>query len=277
MTTPPAEPILSLQELRNAVELLERAALGGQGVTPQELDGRRPGSPDYPDVSPGAWLSYHGWVAMRVGAPARATAVRPLDVVRRDAAADAPRAVVLDSGATVHVQPKSARAILLMRALDAEWRRIGPEVAALLDGPDPVPEAVHVAVWAAVLQAQSFQLWCWAAVEGHDLPFNVNGPEVEAPAFTAQLTARDLIRLMQAHVELNYTDLEILAEAFPQRDAGDRRARDIADVLGAIAGERGVPTSTLFTGSTVRSLYHQAYVAAWTAEDARRARQRAEA
>ncbi len=275
MTTPPAEPVLTLQELRNAVELLERAALGGRGVTESEIDARRPGGPDYPDLSPGAWLAYHGWLAMRVGAGERPASGRDLAAVKRDAAADAPVPVQLENGETKHVQPKSAHALLLMRALDAEWRRVGPQVAALLDGPDPVPEAVHAAVWGAVLQAQSFQLWVWAATEGIDLPFDISGAEPTVPAWTRAISARDLLALMEAHVGLNYTDLEILAQAFPVRDAEERPVRPLADVLAAIASEQGVPTSTLFTGRTVRGLYHQALVTAEIADDAKRSRDRA--
>jgi hypothetical protein len=174
----------------------------------------------------------------------------------------------------VHVQPKSANALLLMRALDAEWRRVGPQVAALLDSEDPVPEAVHAAVWSAVLQAQSLQLWVWAAIEGFDLPFDTNAAEPTPPAITQQLRATDLMRLMEAHVQINYTDLEILAAAFPVRDADERRARSLSDTLAAIASEHGVPTSTLFTGRTVRGLYHQALVTAQVADDAKRDRAR---
>jgi hypothetical protein len=274
VTAPSADPVLTLQELRNAVELLERAALAARGATAEELDARRPGGAAYPDPSPGAWLSYHGWLGMRAAGGERPSTTRDLAAVALDAAADAPIPVQLRTGETVHVQPKSANALLLMRALDAEWRRVGPQVAALLDGEDPVPESVHAAVWAAVLQAQSLQLWVWAAIEGVDLPFDVRGSEPTPPAITTQIRAADLLRLMEAHVQINYSDLEILAAAFPVRDSDERRARSLEDTLAAIASEHGVPTSTLFTGRTVRGLYHQALVTARIADDAKRDRAR---
>jgi hypothetical protein len=81
VTTPPADPVLTLQELRNAAAQLERVALAAGGVTEQSLDERRPGSTGYPDVSPGAWLAYHGWLGMRAGGAERPSTTRDLAAV----------------------------------------------------------------------------------------------------------------------------------------------------------------------------------------------------
>lgn len=276
MTTPPAESVLTLQELRNAAAQLERVALAAGGVTESELDARRPGAPEYSDDGPGAWLAYHGWIASRTGPAARADHGRAVAQVKLDAAIDAPVPVRLECGETVFVQPKSARALLYMRGLDAELRAIGPTVAALLDGDEPVPSAVHAAVWGAVLQSESLAFWIWTAIEGLDLPFDPAAGEAAAPpAITRQVRARDLLRLLEAHQQVNQGDLEILVRLFPTQGE-DRPARDLADVLAAIAGERGVATATLFTSVSLRSLYHQALSSALVAEDAKRRAARAD-
>lgn len=274
MTAPAVESVLTLQELRDHAALLERSALHGRAVTEAAIDARRPGCPEYPGTAPSDWLVYVSWLARQLGGGAADARTRSLAQVKLDAAGDTPVLVRLACGETIAVQPKSARALLYMRALDAEARQIGPEIAAVLDGDAPAPEAVHAAVWGAVLQSKSLQLWLWVAIDGIDLPFDERAEDPVPPPVVQRIRARDLLPIMEAHYTVNQLDLELLVQHFPTR--GESRGdRSFADVLGAIASERGVPTPTLFTGVTVRGLYHQALASAQVAEDARQRHDRA--
>lgn len=264
-----AAPVLTLQELRNATELLEGEGVASGRLTAAALDARRPGTgADYPDDGPQTWLAYYGWLAAQCAAPP-ATNPRSLAAVQADAAADAPVVVPLAAGDVVAVQPKSAAALVLMRGLDAQWRAIGPQVAALLDQPDGAPAAVHSAVWGAVLESLSLRLWLWAATTGIGIPFDEAAPALTPPAWTATVTARDVAAIWRAFVQVNHEDLALLTQAMPWRE--DRgTTRTLEEVIAAIAQERGQPTRTVYCLESVRSLYLQALAAAQTADAARR-------
>lgn len=263
------DDLLSLQAVRDAAAALERVALSLGTVTEAELDGRRPGAIDYPGETAPDWLTFHAWIAARALGAERPRASRALRDVKLDAATDRPRVVTLTSGATVTVQPKSARALFVMRALDAELRAVGPEVAAVLAGEEPTSEAVHAAVWGPILQSRLLQVWLWIATESIDLPFAEDAKDVEPPVALQSLRPQDVLAIVEAHVQVNQLDLEILVHQFPTASA-DGPARELADVLGALAHERGVPTATLMCAASVRSLYQQALAAALLAADAKR-------
>lgn len=257
--TPDPQPTLSLQVLRNAVADLERVVVAA-GVADTALEAQRPGGADCPGETPLDWLGYYGWLAGQAAGAARPT-MRGLAAVTHDAATDRPLPVVLTSGEVLQVQPKSARALFVLRALDAELQAIGPVVAALLDGETPAPAAVHAAMWGPILQSRLLRLWLWIATEGVDLPFDETAADPEIPALYATLRPQDVFRVLEAHVQVNQLDLELLVRQYPTTADG-AAPRAVADVLAAVAHEQGVPTATLMCARTLRGLYHQAQAAA---------------
>lgn len=269
MTTPTPDPVLTLQTLRNAVAGLERVAVGAGSVTEEELDTRRPGGTDYPADTPEEWLAYHAWIAGRAMGVERPRSTRALATIKEDAATDRPIPVVLSSGDVVQVQAKSARALMFLRALDLEMRAIGPELVALLDADVPADDATHASVWGTLLQSKLMQLWIWIACDGVDLPFPESSEDPVVPAWVTSVRPRDLLLILEAHLQINQLDLEILVRQFPT-SRGDGPPREVADVLGALAHERGVPTTTLMCARSLRSLYQQAQAAAVLAHDAKR-------
>jgi len=257
-TTAPAAD-LPLQVLRNAVADLERVVVT-LGATEGDLDAHRPGGAVQPGLTALDWLTYYGWLSARAVAAHAPSGRSALDV-SDDAAMDRPLPVTLESGDVLHVHPKSARALFVLRALDAELQAIGPAVAALLAGEMPAPEATHAAVWGPLLQSRLLQLWVWVATDGIDLPFEETAPDPPIPARYHALRPRDVFRILEAHVQVNQLDLELLVRQFPSTDTG-AAPRSVADVLAAVAHEQGIPTATLMCARSLRGLYHQAQAAA---------------
>lgn len=278
MTSSAAESVVSLQELRNATEQLERAALASGGVTEQALDTRRPGGSDYPDHSAGAWLAYHGWLAMQVGRPAKPRAGRALPQILHEALAETPAPVTLRSGQRVHVYAKSLDTLMFLEALDADLQSVLDQLHELLAAEseawdDPINRMLHetrARFLGTLNQRLALRLFVWTlTTEGAGLPFSEHEVDPAPPDWTAQLHVEDIEALFRAHVQVNRDDLEFLVAAFPSDREASRTRLPLSGFLGAMAHEWGLSSREVMRQFTVRGLFAQAITAAQTHREAR--------
>lgn len=281
MTAASVSGTLSLQELRNAAELLERECVAAGHTDPAALDARRPGSsPAYAAHGPSDWLAYYGWLHAQLaigesGAAARAE--RPLAQVLHEALNDEPVAVALRSGESVYVHPKSLDTLLWLEGLDADLVQCTAELrevaTAIGRGEPSVAQAAFVG---ALLQGLALRLFVWTLThEGPGRPFTTEQRDPEPPAWTAALHAEDLEGIMRAHLRVNRDDLEFLAAAFPADQSPGSTRLPLSGFLGAMAHEWGLSAKVTMRQFTLRGLYAQAITAAQSQREALAAAPRA--
>lgn len=277
MTTEAPAPTLSLQELRNATELLEREGVASGVLTAAALDARRPGSsPAYAGTGPGDWFAYALWLARQAGDPARDTAARPRDQVIHEALAETPVTVTLRNGLRVSVYAKSLDTLIFLEALDADLRTVHEDLLQLVEAEARgETSAAQTVFLAALLNRLSLRLYWWVlTTEGPGLPFREDEASPTPPEWTAALHAEDVDALMRAHLQVNRNDLEFLAATFPSEPRADGARLPLSGFLGAMAHEWGLPAREVLQRWTLRGLYAQASVAAESHRQAHAAAER---
>lgn len=267
-------PGLTLQDLRNTTELLERQAVAGGQLTETALDDRRPGTgADYPEISVHSWFAYALWLAERLGAPRLDQADRPLARVLHDALADAPARFALTHGHRMEVHPKSLDTLDLLDALDAELQQVLQEMrataAAVANDELSPTDGAAVHLLGTLLKARSVRLYAWILSHpGPGVPFAADDADPRPPEWTADLTAADLEAIVRAHFQVNRADLDFLARAFPGDSAPGTSRLPLSGFVGSYANEMGVPTRELMCNVAVRSLFAGALVRAQSTREA---------
>lgn len=256
MTAEETPPVLTLQELRNAAELLEREAVALHRVTDSELDARRPQSDVPAAAQAAAWFAYCCWLAERKGGAA-AKADRPLAQVLHDSLADEPARITLRSGQEIAVHPKSLDTLLVLEGIDAGLRQLQGQLdaaggLAALD----LEGGAGAEFIRQLLTSKALRFFVWVLSEpGPGLPFDIAGDDVSPPDWTATLHAEDVERIWLAHLQVNRRDIEFLAAAFPSDQQGQRSRLPLSGFLGAQASEDGVAPKVYLFDRTLRSLF----------------------
>lgn len=258
-----ASPTLSLQELRNTAELLERQVLASGGLTEAQVAGRRPGgTATYADESPSAWLAYALWLAEHVRPAAVTGSGRGLTQVLHEALADEPVPVTLASGQIVRVFPKSLNTLLVLEGLDADLRQTLETMRTVALDPE-VESAAGVAFVGALLKATALRMYVWILThEGPGLPFGEHETDVTPPEWTTELVGADLEAIVVAHMRVNRQDLEVLAHAFPTEERPTNGRLPLSGFLGAQAAEDGLAPKHLIYDRTLRSIFAASVVRA---------------
>ena len=277
MTAEAPAPALSLQELRNAAELLEREGVASGALDPAALDAERPAATAAGDDAGAAWFQYVCTLARRCGegaAPARAA--RPLAQVLHEALAETPVRVRLGSGTDIHIYAKSLDTLLFLEALDADLRTVQDQLLEVLDAEARGElSAAQTEFLASLLNRLALRLFVWVlSTAGPGLPFSEGETEPQPPEWTKVLTAEDVGAIMRAHLQLNREDLAFLADAFPSERRPDGSRLPLSGFLGALAHEWGLPARQVMAQWTLRGLYAQAIVAAQSQRDAHAAAER---
>lgn len=259
-----APAALSLQELRNSAELLEREVIALHRASDAELDARRPQA-DVPAAAlASAWFAYACWLAERKGGAA-APSARPLAQVLHESLADEPVRITLRSGTEIAVHPKSLNTLLVLEGVDADLRNALRQLHAVQGDDDLLDGAAGAALLHCLLTARGLQRFVWVlAHEGPGLPWDEHAQEAEPPAWTATLHSEDVERIWLAHLQVNRRDVEFLAAAFPSDRAGERSRLPLSGFLGAQAAEDGVPPKVYLFDRTLRSLFASCIVRAET-------------
>lgn len=262
-----AAPGLSLQDLRNAAEVLEREAVAGGRLADTDLDARRPGTGEaYPDTSAHAWLAYALWLQERI-ARAPSAGERSRAQVVHEALADEPVAVRLDAGTEIRIHAKSLNALLVLEGLDADLQQVRAPLADLVAAQEDgaVDGAAVAAFVGSLLTAQAVRYFAWIlAHPGPGLPFAESEPLPTPPDWTAALTGPDLERIVLAHLQVNRRDLDFLAKAFPRQGGGTAGRLPLSGFLGAQAAEDGLEPKVLLLDRSLRSVFAAAVVRAET-------------
>jgi hypothetical protein len=261
-------PAITLQELRNTSELLEREAVAGARVRAEELDERRPDA----GAAPSAWLAYALWISQRIGGRAPVSG-RSVERVLHDALADTAAPVTLSSGKVITISAKSLNTLCILEGLDADLQQVLGELETLRAdlAADEVDRGVAAAglFIGALLKGRALRFFVWIlSHEGPGLPFGEHEPEPKPPEWTAEITGADLEQIVRAHLQVNRTDLDFLVQAFPTetRNAGTRLP--LSGFLGGYANEIGEQPSTLMRQWTLRSLFAGAIVRAQSLREA---------
>ncbi len=255
MTAEATPPVLTLQELRNSAELLEREVVALHRATDAELDARRPQADVPPAIVASAWFAYACWLAERKGGAAP-KADRPLAQVLHDSLADEPVRLTLVHGYEMRVHAKSLNTLLVLEGIDAELRQIFAQLAAVQDPETMFDGVAGAELVARLLESKSFRRWAWILDhEGPRLPFADDATEAEPPAWTQDLRAEDVERIWLAHMQVNRRDIEFLAAAFPSDRQGERSRLPLSGFLGAQAAEDGVPPKMYLFDRSLRSIF----------------------
>jgi hypothetical protein len=258
VTAPTTEPAsgttgLPLQELRNTTELLERQVVAAHRATAEEIDERRPAIAT--DAS--AWFAYALWLAERQGGAVKAS-TRAMTQVLHESLADEPASVLLADGKRIAIHPKSLDTLLVLEGLDADLRAV---IDAMRDLGTAVAEgaadsAAGAEFLAALLTRRSLQFFVWILAEpGPGLPFAEGTVDANPPEWTRALHGRDVEAIVRAHLQVNRTDLDFLASAFPADERPGTSRLPLSGFLGAYANEIGEPPHRLMRDWTLRSTF----------------------
>lgn len=257
-------PVLTLQELRNSAELLEREVVALHRATDAELDARRPQADVPPAALASAWFAYAVWLAERKGGAA-AKADRPLAQVLHESLADEPAVVQLRNGGTLRVHPKSLNTLLVLEGIDADLRQLVRQVAAVQGETDPLDGVAGAELVQRLLTARGLQRFVWVLDHaGPGLPWAEDAAEAEPPEWTTTLHSEDVERIWLAHLQVNRRDIEFLAAAFPSDRAGERSRLPLSGFLGSQAAEDGVPPKVYLFDRSLRSIFASCIVRAET-------------
>jgi hypothetical protein len=255
MTADGTPPALSLQELRNSAELLEREVVALHRATDAELDARRPQA-DVPAAAlASAWFAYAVWLAERKGGAA-AKADRPIAQVLHESLADEPAVVTLRNGQSVRIHAKSLNTLLVLEGIDADLRQLLRQLAAVQGDTDPLDGVAGAELVQRLLVSASLRHFVWVLDHpGPGLPFDMMGDDAPPPDWTAELHSDDLERIWLAHLQVNRRDIEFLAAAFPSDSAAERSRLPLSGFLGAQAAEDGVAPKVYLFDRSLRSIF----------------------
>jgi hypothetical protein len=173
-------------------------------------------------------------------------------------------AAALASGPTA-VYPKSYHALRYLDALDAALR----EVVALAQSLDDA----EVHAQALIVETAAVRVWAWILTHpAPGLPFEEVARDVTPPAWTGHLMPDDLVRLLEAHVEVNHARIRWIAQLFPPERERESRL-NLGGFLGTVAQElKQRPFEVMRNWSLVEAFAQ----AATASQAAREARQHAE-
>jgi hypothetical protein len=265
---------LTLQDLRSTAEVLEREVVAAGRGSDADLDARRPGSgPDYPELTPQAWLAYALWLAERLGGARDLKGGRSLDQVLQESLADTPAPVTLASGAQIAIHPKSLYTLCILEGLDADLQQVLDEMrdiaADVAEGEVPTADGAAVQLMGALLKGRALSIYAWILSHpGPGIPFTETEPDPAAPEWTRELTGADLEAIVRGHLQVNRTDLDFLAQAFPSDEARAKSRLPLGAFLGGYANEIGKKPRTLMRRWTWRSVFAGALVRAESMREA---------
>jgi hypothetical protein len=270
-----ADQSLSLEELRQGCQLLERALVETGEATTAELDGARPGSTDYPALTADGWLRYYGFLWAKRGAAtplSSPTGEAALAETMMAALAETPEDVVLESGETLAIYPKSPHAFWWLESLDAQLREVARAVTAA--AADETPDGDKILAIAPLMKSLALRLFVWILSHpGPELPFDDAGPAPEPPDQFKRLGYSDIFAIFQAHNRVNKTRAEILALAFPSDEKTSARL-PFAGFIAAVAAENGIQARVMLRRWSLGAIWAQVTAAG---EAAREGKRRAEA
>ena len=255
MTDEATPPVLTLQELRNSAELLEREVVALHRATDAELDARRPGADVPPALVASAWFAYACWLAERKGGAA-APASKPLAQVLHESLADEPVTVALRRGHAARVHAKSLNTLLVLEGIDAELRQLFAQLREVQGGEEVLDGVAGAELLARLLESQALRRFVWILDHpGPGLPFAEDAATADPPAWTAELHAEDVEAIWLAHLQVNRRDIEFLAAAFPSDRQAERSRLPLSGFLGAQASEDGVAPKVYLFDRSLRSLF----------------------
>lgn len=269
-------PTVALVEDRWTVEAITercrvlRGTLHARRVPDADLDALAPGGSRNQVVDPlGAAITWFVLLRERfaVAEHERAREAARADAALAAALVNAPVPVRLSLEGRWAVYPKSYHALRWCDALDGAVRDV---VATLEATPD-----AELAAFAHLNESLAVRLWAWILTcREPGLPFDEGTPG-DPPDWTQQLTPEDLVALVQAHLEVNRTRIQLIAQLFPPERAAESRL-SLSGFLGTVAQELGHRPSDVLTRWSLGEAFAQAVVASQSAQEAR-ARTEAEA
>jgi hypothetical protein len=272
VTTETAPDVLTLQDLRNTAELLERESVALGRLDAAQLDARRPGaSATYPRTTPQDWMLYALWLSRACGAGDETIRRRPLTQVVHEALAETPAGVTLRSGLRVEIYAKSLDTLLFCEALDADLAAVHDQLCAAIVAAAGEDGHLAVARFLERLNTRlAFRLYCWIlSAPGPGIPFSEHDADPAIPSWTATLHAEDVAALYRAHQQVNRDDLAFIAAQFPPEVSAAKSRLPLSGFLGAMAHEMNLAAREVMRNFTVRGLFAQAIVAAETHRAAR--------
>lgn len=180
---------------------------------------------------------------------------------RRDAQTDTPVPVVLSTGTTVYVYPKSYVALEFCQTLDRAILRVVALTSEAAGAEDEGSE--RVLALAPLVRATAVLLWVWVITHPPaELPFPLYGSEdLSPPDWTHQLTGEDLLALWQAHRTVNGRRNALIASLMPD-DVQAKTRLSLESFLGAYAHEHGADVAHLMERIALGKLFAQAVSAA---------------
>lgn len=267
--TPLVEDRWTVEAITERCRIL-RGTLHARHVPDADLDAMAPGGSRNSVMDPlGAAIT---WFVLLRERFAVAAAERAADEARAAAAlsaalVNAPVPVPLSVDGAFAVYPKSYHALRWCDTLDCAVRDL---VTTLDTHPDAQVEA-----FARLNESLAVRLWAWTLLHPDPgLPFD-EGTPVDPPAWTQQLTPADLIEIVRAHVEVNRTRIQLIAQLFPVEPMTESRLA-LSGFLGTVAQELGHRPSDILRRWSLGEAFAQAVVASQSAREAR-ARSDAEA
>lgn len=259
-----APAALSLQELRNSAELLEREVVALHRATDAELDARRPAA-DVPAATlASAWFAYCCWLAERKGGAA-APSARPLAQVLHESLADEPMKLTLAHGYEMRVHAKSFNTLLVLDGLQSDLQHMFAQLHAVWSDDELLDGAAGARLVARLRESRTVRRWAWILDHpGPRLPFADDAVEAEPPEWTLDLQAVDIERIWLAHIQVNRRDIELLAAAFPAEQQAQHSRLQISGFLGTKADGDGVEPKVYFFDRSMRSIFATCIVRAET-------------
>jgi hypothetical protein len=196
----------------------------------------------------------------RLRAEYAAVDTRDAERARVDAQQDAPVAVPLTNGTTVHVHPLGYVALEFLTTLDRTVTLAQEQAAAVALQRSPASE--QALALQPLVRSHAVRLWAWILTSGHPyLPFSPTIEDPEPPEWTGAMDVEDLLRLYAAHREVNARRNMLIAALFPPDTSSEVRL-SLAGFIGAYAHEKGKDAAVLMRTFTLGKLFAQAVSAA---------------
>lgn len=230
-----------------------RATLAETGLaTPAELEEYWPGGRENREVAPGDWIyCYASYVRMggREETPAERVRREDAEAAVLAALRDEPEPVELiaaapDGGPAFRsVYPKSFDTLCHLTARDRELLKLAAAAHVLTERPLPELAECGRAVYDEISYQTRVLVWIVTS-EGPGLPWPVEEPRPEPPAWTLALDAADILRIIRAHQRVNGTRISLIGELLAR---GQGRGKGPTwTTLGAMgASELGVSSRAL--------------------------------
>lgn len=194
---------------------------------------------------------------------------------RADAQQDAPVAVPLVDGTTVHVYPLGYVALEFLTTLDRTVTLAQEQAAAVALQRSPASE--QALALQPLVRSHAVRLWAWILTSGRsDLPFEPTIEDPEPPEWTGRMDVEDLLSLYAAHRQVNAKRNMLIAALFPPDTKADVKL-SLAGFIGAYAHEKGKDAAQLMRTFALGKLFAQAVSAAQQHEAAMASAKRAQA